>query len=469
MAALAGVAAAAMLAIPPAAAAPPQTLTPEAIDEYLAQAMDESDLPGVSVVVTRDGEIVHAAGYGHDSNGDALTADSPMRVASLTKSFTAAAVLTLVDDGKIALDDPVADQLPEFSMADPRAEQITVRQLLNQTSGLADPNLDVDGFETTTTLQQYVSRLKTGTLTSKPGTRWEYCNTNYNLAARLIEVAGGKSFIDYLDSAVFAPLGMDDSADTDARLKPADGYNQVFGIWFPRPEISQYLNGSGSGGIVTTANDMGKWLISQSGDGTQILSPESLELQHAPSKVDDYAMGWGTERSGRLTHSGNLMTYNAAQMLVPGTGYGVAVMANGAPMVDDTYTIAEGLLALSEGKTPQGPGSGLLMTNLVLIGLSLAAIGLAAAGIIRSRRWAGRRQDKPVWRLVLRLIPAAIPVLIFAAYPHLVAALIHRHVTWAQLVTFPASLSAMLLTWALAAAAVIVIRLLRWRSVRSNP
>src|SRR5688500_9722078 len=96
---------------PAAAAAPAAGLTPEAIDAYLTDLHEASGVPGLSVVVTSGDRIVHAAGYGHDSNGDAITEDSPFRVASVSKSFTAMAVMILAEEGAIALDEPVVDQL----------------------------------------------------------------------------------------------------------------------------------------------------------------------------------------------------------------------------------------------------------------------------------------------------------------------------------------------------------------------
>ena len=106
----------------PATASTEQTVpTPAAIDAYLAKVMESTGLPGMSVVVTHNDRVIHAAGFGQGSDGKPVTADTPMRVASLSKSFTAMAVMTLVDAGKIKLDEAVAQQLPGFQLADPRA------------------------------------------------------------------------------------------------------------------------------------------------------------------------------------------------------------------------------------------------------------------------------------------------------------------------------------------------------------
>ncbi|MFI7127764.1 serine hydrolase domain-containing protein [Nonomuraea sp. NPDC050153] len=438
--------------------APVPQPTPQTIDAYLRQAMESTGLPGMSVVVTRNGKVVHAAGYGHDSEGRAVTENTPMRVASVSKSFTATAVMTLVERGRIKLDEPVAAQLPGFRMADPRAAAITVRQLLNQTSGLSDTTVDIAAVEEATSLADYTSRLSGSELRAAPGTRWEYCNVNYDLAARLVEVASGQRFGDYLRNRVFGPLGMKSSAVSDRVVRPADGYNSIFGAWLPRPELSGFLNDSGSGGVITTAADMGRWLIAQSGDGRPLVKRESLDLMHTPTKIRDYGMGWGVERdTGQLVHSGNLFTYNAVEAISPKTGYGFAVMTNGAALTDETYTVMEGLTALSEGRVPEVPGGDRQLFELVLGALAAVAAGLGVMGVLRSRRWAARRAGgRPWWRLV----PVLLPVAVLAAYPDLISFLMNgRTVTWAQLTYFAAPLSITVLVAALSGAAVAAARL----------
>ncbi|MBB6351702.1 CubicO group peptidase (beta-lactamase class C family) [Nonomuraea muscovyensis] len=427
-------------------------LTPAAVDAYLTRALDETGLPGLSAVVTRGDRVVHAAGYGHDSDGRPVTADTPMRIASVSKSFTAMAVMTLVDKGTVALDDPVAEHLPEVRLADPRAGRITVRHLLNQTSGLSDTTTDIGALEDATSLRDYVGRLGATTLRADPGTRWEYCNVNYNLAARLVEVVSGRSFGDYLRERVFGPLGMRSSAVSDREVRPADGYNSVFGLWRPRPELPAFRDGGGSGGVVTTAADMGRWLITQTGNGRRLVRPESLAVMHAPSEVHAYGMGWGIDdETKRLTHSGNLFTYTAVQVIVPETGYGFAVMTNSAALHDDTFDIATGLAELSEGRTPEAPGGGRQLFELALGAVTLGAAGLGILGVLRSRRWAARRAGRPRWRAGARLVPVLLPVGVLAAYPDLLSFLMNgRTVTWEQLTYFPAPMT---ITVAVAAAA----------------
>ncbi|CAM4168051.1 serine hydrolase domain-containing protein [Nocardia ninae] len=451
---------------------PDTPLTPAVIDKYLEDALERTGLPGLAAVVTRGDRVVHAGGYGHESGGGPVTADTPMRVASLSKSFTATAVLVLVEQGRLSLDRPVSEQLPGFAPGDSRGGSVTVRQLLNQTSGLTDSTVDIGRLGQARSLEQYVSLLDTASLATDPGTRFKYCNVNYNVAARLVEVASGQSFGDFLAERVFGPLGMAHSAVSAGRITPADGYNSVFGAWVSRPELSEFLDGSGSGGVITTVADMGKWLIAHNGRGPRLLSQAGLDVTHTSSPVAEYAMGWSPEPMGAdpamLVHSGNLFTYSAFQAIDPVSGYGFAVLANSAALHDDTYDIVKGLVALSRGEAPGEVGGRRQIFELVLGLIALGAIGLGMLGALRSRRWAWRHGGRAWWRVALRLLPLAVPVLVFAVYPAIISFISGgRTVTWSQLTYFAAPLTITLFVVAAAGTATVALRLVRLRSVRS--
>ena len=125
-------------ALPSLAADPLDT---RAVDDYVEDYLERHGLPGATVAVVKDGEPVHEGGYGEDSGGRELTEDSRLRIASVSKSFTAFAVLQLVDQGLVELDDPVVEHLPELELDDERLGEITVRQLLSHTSGLTTPTI----------------------------------------------------------------------------------------------------------------------------------------------------------------------------------------------------------------------------------------------------------------------------------------------------------------------------------------
>ncbi|MFI7693052.1 serine hydrolase domain-containing protein [Nonomuraea sp. NPDC049655] len=450
------------LALPLASGpAPPEDLAPASVDAFVTRYREATGLPGVAVAITKGRQVVHAAGYGRTASGEPVTTDTPMAVASVSKSFTSLAVLQLVEKGQVELDRPVRGYLPEFTMADPRAARITVRQLLNQTSGMADSAFREKSLPQPRTLEGAVARLRTARLAAEPGTAFSYHNTNYQVAARLVEVVSGQPFAAYLHENVFTPLGMRHSrtVDTDRDLPgSARGHLVVLGRAVAVPEPPGF--GNGSGGILSTAGDMARWLIAQN-DGT--LSPRSVKEMRTPSEQDgEYALGWEIGETARGTpvvrHDGDLFTSTAAQLLMPERGYGVAVMANTGTAFGDAGALMDGLVALIEGGTPEIPSSPpYLVTDILFVLLTLATVGLAVRGVARSRRWAvgcvGWRRS----RLLPLLAPLALCVTIV---PIMRVLLRGGDIMWIQVVYLYPTFMIWLVTAAVAGAAVTAARLL---------
>jgi uncharacterized membrane protein YidH (DUF202 family) len=188
--------------------------------------------------------------------------------------------------------------------------------------------------------------------------------------------------------------------------------------------------------------------------------------------VDDYGMGWAPDESGLLVHSGNLWTYNAIQAIDPETGYGYAVMTNGAGLADETVDILAGLVALTRGETPETPGGSRQLIEWVLAAFGLLAIVLGTLGVVRARRWAVRRLTPKKRRAgwlwtVVRLVCTLLPAVLFAFYPQLVSFITGgRTVLWAQLFYFALPLTVTLAVAGVAGFAVFVARVVRLRSVR---
>jgi CubicO group peptidase (beta-lactamase class C family) len=306
-------------------------------------------------------------------------------------------------------------------------------------------------------------------LATAPGTRWAYYNPNYQIAARLVEVVSGTPFDDYLAERVFDPLGMADSraVDTDRDLPPsAGGHVVVLGQPVPVPEPPGF--GAGSGGVLSTAHDMAAWLILQNAPGT-VLSPASLALLHRPSSPasGNYALGWvsGRTPSGAplVSHAGDLSTATAYQALLPGTGYGVAVLANTGS--GHASVIGERLVALLDGAPAEPYSDPSTAVDAVLIGLGVTVLGVGTAGTVRARRWA---TNHPRWRSLLVRLPLYLaPVALLVLFAPVVGALYRgRDITWLQAVyRFP---SFMLFLGALSLAAVVVgcARLVRVAGLR---
>ncbi|MFI7640685.1 serine hydrolase domain-containing protein [Nonomuraea sp. NPDC049400] len=438
---------------------------PASVDAYVEQYRAATGLPGVAVAITRGSRVIQATGYGRTATGEPVTADTPMAVASVSKSFTALAVMQLAEKGKVALDQPVRRYLPEFTMADPRAAKITVRELLNQTSGMADSAFREKSLPQPQTLQGAVARLKTARLATDPGTAYSYHNTNYQVAARLVEVVSGEPFAAYLDAHVFKPLGMRHSTtvNTDRDLPgSARGHLYVLGRAVALPEPTGF--GNGSGGVLSTAGDMAKWLIAQHAG---ILPPQSVKEMRTPSKQnEDYALGWMIDKTERgtpvLEHGGDLFTSTAHQLLMPESGYGIAVMANTGMAFSDAHALMKGLVAIVEGGTPPLPSrQPSLLTDVLFALLTLVTIGLAARGTARARRWAARRTGWQLWRLVPYLAPVTLCATIAPIHRMLARG---RDAAWVQLAYLYPTFMVWLVTAAAAGLTVVAARL--WGATR---
>lgn len=388
--------------------------------------------PGVAAAVI-DGSSVETTVRGRDGDGNAVTAGTPFRIASMSKSMTATAVMLLVDRGRVVLDDPVVTVLPEFRMADPRFTAITVRQLLSHTSGLSSSTNNEYVFPPPRDARQAVARLADETLAADPGSEPVYHNTNYTIAARIIEVVSGQPFDEFLRAELFTPLGMTRTRSTPGCSDRAEGlpsgYEVVLGFAVAVPEMPGTC--AGNGGVISTLDDMVRWLrFNQGGPGAGLLSAASLtELHTVQPKAGDYALGWQAHPAAAGTppmigHGGTLATWTGDMVFSPTTGRAAVVLTNsvGAP-----GELSANLLAERIG-TPTQPMSNPLDTvNAVLLGLTVVLAALLVTAAVRARRWAVRRRTTRRPLLILRLapltlatvlgatLPAVLPILLFGA------------------------------------------------------
>lgn len=334
------------------------SLDTAAIDAFVEDYLDRHGLVGAGVAVVRDGRVVHTAGHG-ESDGDPVTPHTPFALGSVSKSFTAFAVLQLVADGEVRLDDPVVSYLPDLAIDDERAREITVRHLLSHTSGLPGPLIVPPAHS----LAEAVDRLADWSLDTDPGTTYAYSNANYHVAARLVEVVSETPFATYLEREVFAPLGMTDTYSVTSRDDPVldTGHVTAYGLALPAGEMDQMS--AGAGGVISTAEDMARWLAMQTddgrtGQGQRLLPRELLEESHTPQPGADKAgLGWMRSSAGvepaRVSHSGSLTRFNAQTDLVPNSGYAVAVMLNSfTPTREHAYEISSGIIEVTEGAIP---------------------------------------------------------------------------------------------------------------------
>ncbi|MEU8899939.1 serine hydrolase domain-containing protein [Nocardia sp. NPDC048505] len=420
----------------------------EAVARVVADFAGKAGYPGVAVAVTQRDRVLYARGYGRDSAGGVVSEGTPMPVASVSKAFTALAVLQLVEAGRVRLDDPVRQHLPEFRLADARGARITVRQLLNQTSGITDQTLREKSLPQPESLAEAVVRARQAKLSAEPGAEHAYTNTNFHLAARLVEVSAGVPFAEYLRDRIFRPLGMRDTLSIDQTprdLPPQvrQGHLYAYGASIARAEPLRFVGGSD--GIITTAADLARWLIMQNSgglapDGHRLLSAENLALMHEASDPSrSYGLGWQRDSAGRVRHSGVWFTFTASQLLLPG-GYGIAVLGNSGIGLgnEGTDQLADALARLVTGGAPGSfPPMRPIVDALLVVGTVVCgAFGIRA--VRRARRWANARSGKPLWRTVLRLALQLLPLALLIPLPDLLGLVFGggRDLTFEQLTYF---------------------------------
>ncbi len=279
----------------------------DGVDSYVETQMRNLHIPGISLAVVRNAHVIKAKGYGF-ANIEAHSAATPRTVyeiGSMTKQFTATAVMMLVEEGKISLEDKLTKY---FADAPDSWNRITVRHLLSHTSGIqnhvAVPNY-LDIFKTSITSKEFPSRdellreFYKLPIEFQPDETWAYDNTGYYLLGIIIEKAGGKPYWQFMDERIFKPLGMSATRNTDTRpIVPnrAAGYEWVKDSFENRPVLAPFIAFS-AGSILSNVDDMAKWEAALYGE--KLLKKSSLEQMWTPAKTRDgaissfdYGFGW---------------------------------------------------------------------------------------------------------------------------------------------------------------------------------
>lgn len=409
-----------------------------AIDRFLIEQMAAQRIPGLALTIIQGDQVRYSQGYGIANAQQPVTPHTQFYLASLSKSFTAVAVMQLVEAGQIDLDQPVQRYLPELSLADASlTAQITVRHLLNQTSGLADAGFPEMRLPQPATTSARITTLRTARLVEPPGREFHYTNLNYQILARLVEVVSGEPFSSYLQHHIFAPLQMTQtvnvltSAETAQKAtKLAQGHLVAYGIPFPAAEEQGYLGGSG--GVISTAADLANYLILHTTEGhfqgTQLLTPASMAVLHTPptTPTSDYAMGWlATTVNGqqRLEHNGILSTFYTEMVLLPEQEVAFVLLYNVHSLEQDLLgfpTIKQGLI---DRLTGTAPTNGVLNVGLfgALIGLlTLLSLALGMRGLWRLPVWQQWAVTHARWHVLPGVIWSLLPAVLVLGMPALV-------------------------------------------------
>jgi CubicO group peptidase (beta-lactamase class C family) len=288
------------------------------VDSFVASEMQKQHIPGVSVAVIKDGQIVLAKGYGlaNVEHHVAVKPETIFQSGSVGKQFTATAVMMLVQEGKVNLDDKISKY---FADTPATWQNITIRHLLTHTAGTTDYPNDFD-FRRDYTEDELLKRAEAIPLAIQPGEKWSYSNLGYVLLGILIHKVSGEFYGDFLLERVFKPLGMTTAriiSEADIIPNRSGGYRLVKGQLKNQDWVSPSLNTTADGALYLTVYDMARWDAALTTE--KLLKKSSLEQMWTPvklnnGKTENYGFGWflGDVKGHRIIeHGGSWQGFKA--------------------------------------------------------------------------------------------------------------------------------------------------------------
>jgi D-alanyl-D-alanine carboxypeptidase len=327
-----------------------------AIDDFVNKQMQQRHIPGVSLAIVQKGKVLKATGYGMANVELSVPATeyTVYQLASVTKTFTATAVMMLVEEGKVSLDDKITKLLPNLPTA---WENVTVRHLLNHTSGIKSYTSIPDFFKTARkdyAPQEILDLVSSAPLEFAPGEKWRYNNTGYFLLGMLIEKTTGKKYGEFLSEKIFQPLEMTQTRVNDLHAvipHRAQGY-----AWDGKSlRNGEYVSPTqpfSAGMLVSTVSDLVKWDAALSSE--KLLKKSTLESMWTPTTLAkdeqaDYGFGWGTKLLNghrQLAHGGGIQGFSTQLSRFVDDQLTVIVLTNSGS--GNAGAIASGVAALVE-------------------------------------------------------------------------------------------------------------------------
>ncbi|MFK7948391.1 MAG: serine hydrolase [Saprospiraceae bacterium] len=320
-------------------------------DKFIESTMKDWNVPGLSVAIVKDGDVLLAKGYGYADVENKRKADSKtlFAIGSSSKAFTAAAVMQLVDEKKIDLDEPIITYLPDFKLYDNYAtNHITARDLLSHRSGL--PRHDFAWYGSDASRTELYNRLRYLEPTAELRETWQYQNLMYMTAGYLVGQIEGESWEESLQRKILNPLEMTSTNFSVEDMKKVKNHALPYEEKEEKAVKMDFRNIDAvgpAGSINSNAEDMAKWLqlLLNEGnfDGTEVLSSSSMKELYQPQMVmpggisydevfyNSYGLGWIlTSYRGKLRveHGGNIDGFTTSVCFMPRDGFGVVVMAN---------------------------------------------------------------------------------------------------------------------------------------------
>jgi len=382
-----------------AAQAPIDDDTFNKIDVYINSTMETEKIPGMSINIVNENKVIYSKGYGvSDDIGTKVTEETPFLLGSVSTSFTALAIMQLVEQNKIAIDSPVQKYIPWFSLKDEQSsKEITVKNLLTQTSGLPTSAGNMKNFSINSSLEETVKNLKNIELSHSVNSTYENCNLNYIILGYLIETVSQTSYADYIQQHIFNSIDMGRSYTSITKASEnglSTGYTSF--LWNKKPlktdENSAFLPATN---LISTSKDMSNYLIAQMNDGKyrgrSIISSSELEKLQSPTVKNfsgsSYCMGW-FDYGDTLQLGGDADNFHSDMIINKSQKLGIVVLinANDLDQFDrDSYNIiARDINDILLGKSPEYTES---MSRKIINSVFIAEVILSFALLYFFIKW----------------------------------------------------------------------------------
>lgn len=383
------------------------------IDSYMKSVLESANIPGASIAIVDKDSVLFEGTYG---NCDSI--DDSFIIGSLSKSFTAMAIMQLVENGDVNLDNPISTYLPEATDGD----DITVKQLMNQTSGI-DTYAKQSNYKIQNEQGQHI-----------------YANTNYDILGQIIEAVSGIEYANYIDKNIFKPIGMENSYTSldDAKDNGLiDGYRTYFGITvkdrvpYPDSDGKSWL-GVPSGYLISSSSDMAKYLQVYLNGGKDIVSQDSINTMFYDNvKFNDetdtyYGMGWNLTNNYSepvITHGGYVENYITNMIILPDSDIALIMMCNSGTMIA-MGNLNVNMTSLLIGDTADY-NSGLEYWQYLLLTTVLFAVAflLSILPLLRLKKWNLLRKKRSPIKVIslLAIIHFLVPTALLIGVPILSA------------------------------------------------
>ena len=324
----------------------------EKIVDWIFEDAIKEKYPGAAVLVAKDGNILYQNGYGYANIGHRVevTPDTKFRIGSISKQFTAAAILKLQEEGKLSVEDKLSKFLPDY----PRGDEVTLHHLLTHTSGIHNYTSKPEFMKTVRVeikAEDLVDSFKNDKFDFDPGENQSYCNSGYFLLGYIVQKVSGKSLQDYLKETFFDPLNMTDTGIHRWSLvleHEATGYSYVGGK-VQKAQNWDMSRAGGAGALYSTVGDLYRW--NKALFNGKVLKESTLKAAFTPAKLnngkmatgvgDGYGYGWGIREIRGLkliSHSGGLNGFTSYLMRLPDNKLTVTVLANSVPTIPELST-----------------------------------------------------------------------------------------------------------------------------------